>query len=227
MLVAGMAAGTIGDVFTPLRRSMVESQLRARGIRDERVLQAMARVPRHEFVPERVRNQAYEDHPLPIGEDQTISQPYIVALTLEALALRPSDRVLEVGTGSGYQTALLAELTQHVYSVERQEALARGATSTLARLGYSSVTASVGDGSEGLRESAPFDAIAVSAAGPHIPAALFEQLREGGRLVIPVGRPQAQQLQLVEKQAGQAIVTNLGGCAFVPLIGSQGYISGW
>src|SRR5271165_4801404 len=124
-----MAAEATGDVFAEQRRSMVEAQLRARGIRDERVLQAMDRVPRHEFVPEHNRHRAYEDHPLPIGEGQTISQPYIVGVTLEALALQPADRVLEVGTGSGYQTALLAELTQHVYSVERQESLALSATS--------------------------------------------------------------------------------------------------
>lgn len=205
---------------------MVET-LRARGIRDERVLQAMERVPRHEFVPEPLREQAYEDHPLPIGEGQTISQPYIVGIALEALSLRATDRVLEVGGGSGYQTALLAELTEHVDSVERQQSLALAARSTLARLGYANVTVSAGDGSLGLGVRSPFDAMVVSAAAPYLPAALFEQLREGGRMVIPVGRPRAQELQLVMKQAGRAVITNLGGCSFVPLIGAQGYTSGW
>ena len=206
---------------------MVDLQLRARGITDERVLQAMDRVARHEFIPPSLRHKAYEDHPLPIGEGQTISQPYIVAITLQALELRPTDRVLEVGTGSGYQTALLAEITQHVYSIERQESLAQAARSALERLGYTNVTLSIGDGSEGIPAHAPFDAIAVSAAAPAVPAPLFEQLREGRRMVIPVGRPLSQELQLVVKQRGEPVMTNLGGCAFVPLIGSQAYISGW
>ena len=194
-----MAAETQIDSFLTQRRSMVESQLRARGIRDERVLAAMFLVPRHEFVSEEYRDQAYEDHPIPIGEGQTISQPYIVAIMLEALALNPSDTVLEVGTGSGYQTALLAELTRQVYSVERHEALARTAQDTLARLGFNNVEVLVGDGSHGLPEHAPFDAIVVSAAAPQIPPPLFEQLREGGRMVIPVGPAHAQELQLVRK----------------------------
>lgn len=206
---------------------MVESQLRARGIRDERVLAAMFRVPRHEFVPEEYRDQAYEDHPIPIGEGQTLSQPYIVAVMLEALALESSDVVLEVGTGSGYQTALLAELTKQVYSVERHESLARAAQATLIRLGYTNVEIVLGDGSHGLPERAPFDAIVVSAAAPQIPPPLFEQLREGGRMVIPVGPAHAQELQLVRKQAGQPVVATLEGCRFVPLIGSEGYRSGW
>jgi protein-L-isoaspartate(D-aspartate) O-methyltransferase len=222
-----MAAETQTDFFLAQRRSMVESQLRARGIRDERVLTAMFRVPRHEFVSENYRHQVYEDHPIPIGEGQTISQPYIVALMLEALALDPSDRVLEVGTGSGYQTALLSQLTRQVYSVERQASLARTAQATLARLGFTNLNVLLGDGSHGLLEQAPFDAIVVSAAAPQIPAPLFEQLREGGRMVIPVGPPHAQELQLVRKQAGLPVVTDLEGCRFVPLIGSEGYRSGW
>jgi protein-L-isoaspartate(D-aspartate) O-methyltransferase len=208
------------------RRRMVKLHLRARGLGDERVLQAMGRVPRREFVPQDYRDQAYEDHPIPIGEGQTISQPYIVALTLEALALQPSDRVLEIGTGTGYQTALLAELTQHVYSVERHQTLARKAEVTLARLGYSNVAILVGDGSTGLPAEAPFDAIAVSAASPRIPASLFEQLRDGGRMVLPIGPSQAQDLQLVRKNEGRPIVTSLGACAFVPLIGAQGFFPG-
>ena len=222
-----MAAETQIDSFLAQRRSMVESQLRARGIRDERVLAAMLHVPRHEFVSEEYRDQVYEDHPIPIGEGQTLSQPYIVAIMLEALALDPSDAVLEVGTGSGYQTALLSELTRQVYSVERHASLARAAQATLARLGYTNVEVLLGDGSHGLPERAPFDAIVVSAAAPQIPPPLFEQLREGGRMVIPVGPPHAQELQLVRKQAGQPVVTDLEGCRFVPLIGSEGYPSGW
>jgi protein-L-isoaspartate(D-aspartate) O-methyltransferase len=211
------------DNFVTERQIMVAAQLRGRGIRDERVLGAMSRVPRHEFIAERYRDQAYEDHPIPIGEGQTVSQPYIVALTLEALSLAPDDTVLEIGTGSGYQTALLADLTQHVYSIERHAGLAHEAQATLARLGYTNVTVSVGDGSEGLPAAVPFDVIAVSAAAPRIPASLFEQLREGGRMVIPVGPAEAQELQLVRKQEGRPVIQSLEGCRFVPLIGGQGY----
>jgi protein-L-isoaspartate(D-aspartate) O-methyltransferase len=222
-----VTAETQADFYLAQRRSMVESQTRARGIRDNRVLAAMLHVPRHEFVSEEYRAQVYEDHPIPIGEGQTLSQPYIVAVMLERLALDPSDAVLEVGTGSGYQTALLSELTRQVYSVERHASLVRTAQATLARLGYANVEVLLGDGSHGLPERAPFDAIVVSAASPQIPPPLFEQLREGGRLVIPVGPPHAQELQLVRKQAGQPVVTNLEGCRFVPLIGAEGYRSGW
>jgi protein-L-isoaspartate(D-aspartate) O-methyltransferase len=222
-----MAAETQVDSFVAQRRSMVESQLRARGIKDERVLTAMFQVPRHEFVSAEHRDQVYEDHPIPIGEGQTLSQPYIVAIMLEALALNPSDAVLEIGTGSGYQTALLSELTRQVYSVERHASLARTAEATLTRLGYTNVKVLLGDGSHGLPEQAPFDAIVVSAAAPQVPPPLFDQLRERGRMVIPVGPAHAQDLQLVRKQAGQPVVASLEGCRFVPLIGSQGYQSGW
>ncbi|MGA8491301.1 MAG: protein-L-isoaspartate(D-aspartate) O-methyltransferase [Terriglobales bacterium] len=220
-----MAAETQIDVFAAQRRSMVESQLRARGIRDERVLAAMSHVPRHEFISADYRDQVYEDHPIPIGEGQTISQPYIVAIMLQALALDPSDVVLEVGTGSGYLTALLAELTRQVYSVERHESLARSAQATLSRLGYTNVEVLVGDGSNGLPDRAPFDAVVVSAAAPQIPAPLFEHLREGGRMVVPVGPAHAQELQLVRKREGQPVIAILEGCRFVPLIGSEGYRS--
>jgi protein-L-isoaspartate(D-aspartate) O-methyltransferase len=213
------------DAFTAQRQSMVRLQLGARGIRDERVLSAMSRVPRHEFVAEDFRDQVYEDHPIPIGEGQTISQPYIVAIMLQALALNPSDLILEVGTGSGYVTALLAELTQQVYSVERHESLARTAQATLARLGYANVEVLVGDGGNGLPDRAPFDAIVVSAAAPQIPQPLFEQLREAGRMIVPVGPAHAQELKLIRKLGGQPIVTSLEGCRFVPLIGSEGYQS--
>jgi protein-L-isoaspartate(D-aspartate) O-methyltransferase len=222
-----MAAETQTDSYLAQRQSMVESQLRARGIRDDRVLAAMFHVPRHEFVSEEYRAQVYEDHPIPIGEGQTLSQPYIVAVMLERLALDPSDAVLEVGTGSGYQTALLSELTRQVYSMERHASLARTAQTLLARLGYTNVEVLLGDGSHGLPERAPFDAIVVSAASPQIPPPLFEQLAEGGRMIIPVGPPHAQELQLVRKQEGQPLVTNLEGCRFVPLIGDEGYRSGW
>jgi protein-L-isoaspartate(D-aspartate) O-methyltransferase len=209
------------------RNSMVQAQLRGRGIRDERVLAAMSHVPRHQFVDEKYREQAYDDHPLPIGEGQTLSQPYIVALMLEALALTGSETVLEIGTGSGYEAALLGELASTVYSVERHASLASSAEQVLGRLGFPHVTVVVGDGSEGLPEHAPYDAIVVSAAAPRIPQALFDQLREGGRMVVPVGPAYAQELQLVCKQDGRPLVVNLEGCRFVPLIGGQGYPEGW
>lgn len=201
-----------------LRQSMVDSQLRARGVEDERVLAAMARVPRHEFAPERYRDQAYEDHPIPIGEGQTISQPYIVALMLEALALTPADRVLEVGTGSGYVTALLAEMVAHVFSVERHAALADAARDLLVRLGYTNVTVIVGDGSQGFPKAAPYDAIIVSAAAPEVPPALVTQLAEGGRMILPVGDADFQQLQLIRMENGQPRVALRELCRFVPLV---------
>jgi protein-L-isoaspartate(D-aspartate) O-methyltransferase len=207
------------------RQRMVEMQLRQRGIRDEHVLAVMARVPRHEFVAEPYRAQAYDDNPLPIGESQTISQPYIVALMLQLLALSPEDTVLEIGTGSGYQTALLAELSRHVYSIERHPTLAAQAQATLDRLGYKNVTIEVGDGSKGLPAHAPFDAIIVSAAAPDLPQPLLEQLKEGGRMIVPVGPAEAQFLQLVTKIQGRPVVVEQTPCRFVPLIGEQGYRS--
>jgi protein-L-isoaspartate(D-aspartate) O-methyltransferase len=197
---------------------MVESQLRARGISDQRVLDAMARVPRHEFAPGASRDQAYEDHPLPIGEGQTISQPYIVALMLDVLALSRADRVLEVGTGSGYLTALLAELAAQVVSVERHAMLADSARILLARMGYSNVRVIVGDGSLGFPEAAPYDAIIVSAAASEVPSALLAQLREGGRMIIPVGSADSQQLQLIRMVNGEPKVALRELCRFVPLV---------
>ena len=211
------------DSFSADRKNMVESQLWARGIVDKRVLNAMARVPRHEFVAESYWKQAYEDHPVPIGEGQTVSQPYIVGLMLQVLALSSSDKVLEIGAGSGYMTALLAELSGEVYSIERYPALAREAEARLARLGYRNAKLLAGDGSEGLPDLAPFDAIIVSAAAPYLPAALFSQLREGGRMVIPVGPPDLQELRLIRNQGGTAVSQRLAGCRFLPLIGRQGY----
>jgi protein-L-isoaspartate(D-aspartate) O-methyltransferase len=209
--------------FSQRRRQMVDTQLLQRGIRDERVLTAMARVPRHEFVADPYRAQAYDDNPLPIGEGQTISQPYIVALMLEMLEVSEEDIVLEIGTGSGYQTALLAQLSRHVYSIERHAALAAKAQAALAKLGYTNVTIEVGDGSKGLSAHAPFDGIVVSAAAPDLPQALFEQLKEGGRLVVPVGPTEAQFLQLVTKKEGKPVLSEQIPCRFVPLIGEQGY----
>jgi protein-L-isoaspartate(D-aspartate) O-methyltransferase len=213
--------------FAAQRELMVNAQLRARGISDERVLAAMASVPRHEFVAEGYRDQAYEDHPVPIGEGQTLSQPYIVGVMLQALSLTGSEKVLEIGTGSGYQTALLAELAREVYSLERHASLAHSAESVLHALGYQNVHVVVGDGSQGLGDHAPFDAIIVSAAAPHVPPALFAQLVEGGRMVVPVGPAHTQELQLVHKQNGQATIEHLDACRFVPLIGGQGYQEGW
>jgi protein-L-isoaspartate(D-aspartate) O-methyltransferase len=204
------------------RERMVRTQLAERGIRDVRVLDAMRSVPRHEFVPETFRQDAYEDYPLPIGEGQTISQPYIVAAMLQHLALQAdddaADRVLEVGTGSGYVTALLSMLCAEVYSVERHAQLAALAESTLHRLGYHNVKIKVGDGSQGWPEYAPFDAILVSAATSEIPPALFTQLREGGRMVVPVGPPSSQELQLIRKVGGEPELKILEGCRFVPLV---------
>ncbi len=223
-----MDLGTaVSDRYHALRVAMVEVQLRGRGIRDPRVLAAMERGPRHEFLGPEFQREAYEDRPLPIGHGQTVSQPYIVAAMLEALELQPSDRVLEVGTGSGYQTALLAELAAQVYSIERHAPLAERARQTLERLGYRSVEIVVGDGTEGLPAAAPFDAILVSAAAPRIPPPLLEQLAEGGRMIVPVGFCEGQELELVRKQQGQPCVTRLDACRFVPLIGREGFPSGW
>jgi protein-L-isoaspartate(D-aspartate) O-methyltransferase len=203
---------------TTARQLMVDSQLRARGMSDPRVLDAMLRVPRHEFVPEPYRAQAYEDHPLPIGDDQTISQPYIVALMLESLQLTPHDKVLEVGTGSGYVTALLAELAAKVFSIERHPALADGARDVLAGLGYANVQVFTGDGTLGLPAAAPFDAILVSAAAPAVPSALLTQLREGGRMIIPVGYSDDQQLQFIRMINGEPVIQRREPVRFVPLI---------
>ncbi len=205
------------------RRQMVESQLQRRGIRDQRVLEAMLQIPRHLFVPEEYKSQAYGDHPIPIGENQTISQPFIIAVSIQALALSGSESVLEVGTGSGYQAALLAVLAHAVYSVERFATLARRAEKILAGLDLNNVRVIVGDGSHGLREFAPFDAILVSAAAPSVPPSLLEQLSDIGRMVIPVGPPHAQELQLVRKQNGNPVFEVLEGCRFVPLVGAEGY----
>jgi protein-L-isoaspartate(D-aspartate) O-methyltransferase len=213
------------EPFLSQRVSMVESQLRQRGIHDDRVLAAMKKVPRHEFVSAQKSSEAYADHPVVIAEQQTTSQPYIIATMLQAARISPEDRVLEIGAGSGYQTALLAELACQVFAVERYESLSQAARSVLERLGYRNATVHTGDGSLGLRQAAPFDAIIVSAAAPRVPPALVAQLAPGGRMVIPVGEAE-QQLQLVRRQEDGAIsVSVLEGCRFVPLIGEQGFVA--
>jgi protein-L-isoaspartate(D-aspartate) O-methyltransferase len=211
------------DPYFDVRRRMVEVQLRDRGIRDERVRDAMLRIPRHEFVAKEYKSQAYEDHPIPIGESQTISQPFIVAVSLQALNLQGNESVLEIGTGSGYQTVLLAALARNVYSIERHAALAASAEAVLNKLGIDNVKIIVGDGSYGLTEFLPYDAILVSAAAPAIPRSLIDQLAEAGRMVIPVGPQYSQELQLVRKRAGKPVVEVIEGCRFVPLIGAGGY----
>jgi protein-L-isoaspartate(D-aspartate) O-methyltransferase len=202
---------------------MVQEQLRRRGIANDRVLAAMERVPRELFVPEQVRDRAYEDAALPIGGEQTISQPYMVARICEVLALRDRDRVLDVGTGSGYQAAVLAELTAEVHTIERLPELAERAREALEAAGYSSVRVHVGDGSKGLPEHAPYSAIAVAAAAPDVPASLYEQLEPSGRLVVPVGGRRGQELQLVVRSPEGPAVLRSVPCRFVPLIGEEGF----
>jgi protein-L-isoaspartate(D-aspartate) O-methyltransferase len=202
---------------------MIETQLRRRGITDAPVLAAMGKVPRHEFVPEQLRARAYEDVPLPIGDGQTISQPYIVAAMTAALHLRTGERVLEIGTGCGYQAAVLAQLVKEVFSVERRPELALGASARLARLGYANVHVHCGDGTLGLSEFAPFDAILVAAAAPAIPEPLLAQLDEGGRMILPVGDTEHQELQLIEKRGAVLHKSALEGCRFVPLVGCHGW----
>ncbi|MGC2694627.1 MAG: protein-L-isoaspartate(D-aspartate) O-methyltransferase [Candidatus Angelobacter sp.] len=215
--------GNGAEPFAAERFSMVEQQLRQRGIRDERLLAAMYKVPRHEFVSPQNWGIAYSDHPVGIAEQQTTSQPYMIAAMIQAAQVLPQDRVLEIGAGSGYQTALLAELASQVFAVERYASLAETARNTLERLGYRNVKVVIGDGSLGLPEAAPFDVIIVSAAAPDVPPALAEQLARGGRLVIPVGNSE-QVVQLVRRDPeGNISVRTLEGCRFVPLIGQQGF----
>jgi protein-L-isoaspartate(D-aspartate) O-methyltransferase len=206
-----------------LRAEMVEHQLRRRGIRDERVLAAFLKVPRHKFVRPQDLWIAYDDYPLPIGYGQTISQPYIVALMTELLALKGDERVLEVGTGSGYQAAILAELAKEVITIERIPELARRAQRVLTDLGYRNVTVLVGDGSLGAPDFAPFDAIIVTAAAPHPPKALLEQLKDGGRLVIPIGDRTLQELIRFVRKGDEWQEEKHGPCLFVPLIGKNGW----
>jgi protein-L-isoaspartate(D-aspartate) O-methyltransferase len=209
--------------YATQRQQMIEHQLRRRDITDERVLAAMGRVQREWFVPPELRDRAYADSALSIGAGQTISQPYIVGLTTQALLVSPGQRVLEVGTGSGYQAAVLAELEAEVFTIERIAALSLRARGVLDALGYDRIHFRIGDGTLGWPEEAPFDRIAVTAMAPELPRSLFAQLREGGRLVMPIGTAERQQLALVTKSAGQPVVEELCGCLFVKLIGEQGW----
>lgn len=205
------------------RERMVEAQIAARGVRDGRVLQALREVPRHEFVPASLQDQAYDDRPLPIGEGQTISQPYIVALMTASLAPRETDRVLEIGTGSGYQTAVLARLAREVISIERHGSLAAGAISLFERLGLTNIRVVVGDGTEGWPLGAPYQRILVTAGAPAIPDTLKAQLADGGRLVIPVGPAGHQRLTAIDRRGDRYEQTEGESCVFVPLIGRHGW----
>ncbi len=209
--------------FDELRRRMIAQHLRARGIQDERVLAAFANVPRDLFVPEALQAQAYADHPLPIGSGQMISQPYIVALMTELLELQGHERVLEIGTGSGYQTAMLAQLALEVYSVERLPELAALAAERLQALGYRNAHVRYADGSFGWPEQAPFDGIIVTAAVPKVPEPLIAQLAEGGRLVLPIGTQAAQTLVQARKRHGALQPREVAACVFVPLLGEHGW----
>jgi protein-L-isoaspartate(D-aspartate) O-methyltransferase len=219
----GQASNEGHDEFQAARRAMVETQLRRRGIVDKKVLAAMDAVPRHEFVPADFRNRAYEDSPLPIGEGQTISQPYIVASMTAALRLSGSERVLEIGAGCGYQAAVLSLVAKQVYTVECRGALATAAAQRLSRLGYLSVHVHCGDGTLGLPECAPFDAILVAAAAQSVPPPLLAQLAEGGRLIIPIGDAENQELQIIDRNGGAFRTRTLEGCRFVPLVGFHGW----
>ncbi|MCX8117285.1 MAG: protein-L-isoaspartate(D-aspartate) O-methyltransferase [Desulfobacterota bacterium] len=212
--------------FPKARAKMVEEQIVERGIKDPRVIAAMRKVPRHLFVEEALQNQAYNDRPLPIGEKQTISQPYMVALMTEALELEGTERVLEIGTGSGYQTAILAELAREVYSIERIRSLALRARKRLYDLGYYNVEIKIFDGTYGWPEKGPFDAIIVTAGSPEVPRPLYEQLSTGGRLVIPVGDAEVQDLLRIRKTPEGMKKEDLGGCRFVKLIGRYGWEEG-
>lgn len=224
LVAMGIASSDNGSgALAQARARMVEEQLRARGIRDARVLDAMGKVPREVFLAGEDFRDAYGDHPLPIGAGQTVSQPYIVAAMVEALELRPTDRVLEVGTGTGYEAAVLGELAAEVWTIERHEELANKAREILARLGCPNVHIVHGDGSLGLPEQAPFDKILVAAAAPQIPESLVAQLADGGILVVPVGTRSEQQVNIVRKEGGEIIVTTHDLCRFVPLLGAEGW----
>jgi protein-L-isoaspartate(D-aspartate) O-methyltransferase len=211
------------DLYRLARERMVETQIKARGLKDERVLKAMLKVPRHLFVDEALRDQSYGDFPLPIGEGQTISQPYIVALMTEALELKGNERVLEIGTGSGYQTAILAELALWVYTIERFPTLLERAKKVLKELGYKNISFKLDDGTLGWKEAAPFDAIIVTAASPDIPPPLVEQLAEGGRMVIPIGDEFSQTLIKGVKRGGKLHTKALEPVRFVKLVGAYGF----
>jgi protein-L-isoaspartate(D-aspartate) O-methyltransferase len=209
--------------FKLARERMVKNQLMARDIKDERVLRAMGKVPRHLFIQEALAGEAYNDHPVPIGEKQTISQPYIVALMTEALELKGSENTLEIGTGSGYQTAILAELSSRVYTVERIKSLLINARKLLAKLGYDNILFKAFDGTLGWKEYAPFDAIMVTAGSPNVPEPLKEQMADNGRMIIPVGDRYTQELIKITRKGEDFEQEGLGGCRFVNLIGVHGW----
>jgi protein-L-isoaspartate(D-aspartate) O-methyltransferase len=218
-----LRGGSDEDEFAEQRLEMVEKQLRRRGVTDSGVLAALSAVRREEFVPKEFRHRAYEDAPLPIGEGQTISQPYIVAAMTAALHLTGNERVLEIGTGCGYQAAVLSHLAKIVFTVESRSELASAAAARLERLGDSNVHVHCGDGTLGLPELAPFDAILVAAAAPAVPEPLRSQLAEGGRLILPVGDSENQELQYVERQGNSFLTRTLEACRFVPLVGYHGW----
>src|SRR3989338_7732517 len=209
--------------FAVLRKRMVEEQIIPRGVKNPRVLEAFYKVERHKFIPQDSRESAYADFPVPIGEGQTISQPYIVALMTEYLGLTGKENVLEIGTGSGYQTAILSELAREIYSVERFEILAGRTQAVLNELGYKNIKVKAGDGTLGWEEAAPFDRIIITAASPKIPLPLIEQLADNGKLILPLGESFSQVLTLVEKKEGKLKSVDVCGCVFVPLVGKHGW----
>jgi protein-L-isoaspartate(D-aspartate) O-methyltransferase len=218
-----MVSEETNELADRLRKEMVARQLEPRRIRDERVLAAFREVPRHLFAPGAGLREAYADHPLPIGEGQTISQPYMVALMTQCLGLTGEDKVLEIGTGSGYQAAILSRLAAEVYTVERVASLAERTGEIFRRLGYENISVRVGDGTLGWPEFAPYDAIIVTAGSPGVPPPLVEQLAEGGKLVIPAGSGYSQRLLVLERRGEKIIQRDEGGCVFVPLIGEHGW----
>ncbi len=220
--VAMISTSPAQDLMERLRERMVKTQIENRGIKDPAVLEAMRKVERHQFVPESYASRAYSDHPLPIGEGQTISQPYIVALMTEVLNLKKSDKVLEIGTGSGYQAAILGELCDSIYTIEIVEVLGKRAANLLNTLGYENIDVKVGDGYKGWPEHAPFDAIIVTCSPTQIPQPLQDQLAEGGRLVIPVGKRDTQELVLLTKQEGKLQQNHIIPVRFVPMVDSTG-----
>jgi protein-L-isoaspartate(D-aspartate) O-methyltransferase len=216
-VLIAQTGNTKAESMMEKRLKMVDEQIRNRGVKDSRVLAAMESVPRHEFVPKSLVNQAYDDHPLYIGGGQTISQPYIVALMTEILELEPRDRVLEIGTGSGYQAAVLSSLVDSVFTIEIIEELGTAAAGRMERLGYDNVSVRIGDGYRGWPEKAPFEAIIVTAAPEVVPPALVKQLAEGGRMALPVGTG-VQELVLIEKKDGEIVQRNITGVRFVPMV---------
>jgi len=220
------AMKNLSKKYARMREEMVRSQIEARGIRESLVLSAFRKVPRHLFVSEALREQAYGDYPLPIGEQQTISQPYIVAEMTQALELRKEDRVLEIGTGSGYQAAILAQIVYRVYTVERKRSLYMQTRSLFDKLNYHNIVTRYADGTKGWQEESPFDAIVVTAGAPDVPEVLINQLVEGGRLVVPVGNQHTQELIKICREKGNIQQTNLGGCRFVKLVGEYGWREG-